>query len=136
MSPDGSTKPSGNQNEAGKSKNKGKGKGKGKGKATPAEDSKPEPKAKAKAAAKKLAKDVNIDTVDLESLSKKEIVAVANRLRSAPKYCGDHLKGKCTKGDNCPWPHQDPYAVDQIKKAAAVRRALSADGAKKKKDDA
>ena len=41
---------------------------------------------------------------------------------SAPQYCGNYAKHKCTLGDKCPWPHHEGYSVEAIKKAAAVRK--------------
>ncbi len=32
-------------------------------------------------------------------------------------------EGKCHKGGGCQWPHHEPYSVEAIRHAAAVRKA-------------
>ena len=58
----------------------------------------------------------------LDGMTKAELKAYASRLESAPTYCGNYAKGKCTNGDKCKFPHHEGYSVDAIKHAAAVRK--------------
>ena len=40
---------------------------------------------------------------------------------AAVKFCRHHLKGTCTKGDACNWPHYEKDIVDKMKKEAQRR---------------
>ena len=50
-------------------------------------------------------KDVKSTPVELE----------LQQVRSRPRWCPANLKGKCQKGDTCPYPHLDGDAVSEIK---------------------
>ena len=92
----------------GKAQDKGK-KGKGKGKAAPA----PSEVTKTGSAA-------------LNAMTAEEVKAYAAKLESAPQYCGNFAKNKCSLGDKCPWPHHESYSVEAIKAASANRKAIKA----------
>ena len=85
----------------------------------------PAPKAKAKAKADK--NKLDLMSSDLEKMSRKEIIAVAQRLRSAPKFCNNFAKGTCNKGESCPYAHLDEYSVERHRHADKVRKAISAE---------
>ena len=103
-----------NNRSHGKGKGQGKdssrpGKGKGKGKAAPA----PSEVTKTGSAA-------------LNAMTAEEVKAYAAKLESAPQYCGNFAKNKCSLGDKCPWPHHESYSVEAIKAATANRKAARA----------
>ena len=55
---------------------------------------------------------------------------------AAVKFCRHHLKGTCTKGDACLWPHYEKDVVDKMKKEEQRRFDSRLAEYKKEKENA
>ena len=61
----------------------------------------------------------------VEKALRKELSSVRSN-----RWCTSHLKGKCNRGDGCTLPHLEQHNIDEIKRAAAAKKAAAPPKAK------